>query len=426
MTKKPMKLSAASAAFLLFVTLSPGLLAQEVAPTAPAMPTAPAQQAAPANPSAPAQPAPPAAVAPQAAATLYADLVAAAPPPQEIVPPEAVMPGVEPFAFSLFQGGNFLGVSVEEVTRETMGRYGMTGEPRGLVIRSVIKGSPAERAGLREGDVILRFDGEPVNTYRKLNRLIDESSPEHNARLSVRRSGGGEQEINVTLGKREGVSQLFGNGEVWRADELRRRAEELRGQGERSRERGEAARRQAEEMRRRAEELRRNNNENFFSFGSFSGRRIGVTTSALGKQLADYFGVQRGLLISSVVEGSPADRAGLKAGDIITEVDGERIGETEELSRVINRREQGDVTLTIVRDRKTRTVRVTPERREPVFVTPSARLLPLTRMERLGAAARTLTPKVAPIAPRTLVTPRVYTLPKLTPTRPPLVRGRVL
>jgi serine protease Do len=427
MTKNSKKLSAACAALLLFVTVSPALFAQEVAPAAPATPSAPASSAAPAQPSTPAPPSMPATAAPPAQAILYAALAGApAPPQQDAAPPEAVTPGVAPFAFSLFQGDNFLGVSVEEVTRETMGRYGISGEPRGLAITSVVKGSPAERAGLREGDVILRFDGEPVNTHRKLNRLIDESSPQHNARLTVRRSGGGEQEINVTLGKREGVAQVFGGAEVWRADELRKRAEEMRAQGESGRARGEESRRQAEEMRRRLDEVRRNSGDTLFSYGFFGGRRIGVTTNTLGKQLADFFGVQRGLLVSSVVDGSPADKAGLKAGDVITEVDGERIGETDDLSRVINRREQGDITLTIVRDKKTRTVRVTPERREPVFVNPSARLAPPARLLRPVAPVRGLAPLAVPVAPRALVTPRVYSLPKLNPAPRPLVRGRVL
>ena len=111
-----------------------------------------------------------------------------------------------------------------------MSRYGLSGEPRGVGVREVVKDSPAERAGIRANDVILRFDGEPVTSLRKLNRLIDESSPEHQARLAIRR-GGSEQEITVKLGKRE-MGRLLGEGD-WgkQSEEWRRFGDEMRKQG---------------------------------------------------------------------------------------------------------------------------------------------------------------------------------------------------
>src|SRR5207244_3358714 len=90
-----------------------------------------------------------------------------------------------------------------------------------------------------------------------------------------------------------------------------------------------------------------------FSFGG--GRRIGISTQSLTKQLADYFGVKDGgLLITSVTENSPAAKAGLKAGDVITAVDGEKVESSGDIARLINKKQDGDVALTIVRDRNTR------------------------------------------------------------------------
>src|SRR6185436_19078698 len=65
-------------------------------------------------------------------------------------------------AFSLFiEGGSFLGVQAEDVNKENMGRYGLR-DARGVGITQVLKDSPAEKAGLRKDDVILRFEGDSV------------------------------------------------------------------------------------------------------------------------------------------------------------------------------------------------------------------------------------------------------------------------
>jgi serine protease Do len=300
--------------------------------------------------------------------------------------------------FQLFGAGNFLGVNAEEITRENMGSYGLSGEPRGVGVREVIKGSPAERAGLRAKDVIVRFDGEAVTSVRKLTRLIDESAPEHTARLTVLR-GGSQQEVAATLRRDDGFGPSFEGARHFGFDPeaTRRWSEEMGRQGEEWQKRG-------EEMRKRLEELQRNSPEGFGLVAS-AGRRIGVTTSPLGKQLADYFGVQHGLLINSVEAGSPADKAGLKAGDVVTEAEGERVEDGGDLTRLINRREEGEVTLTVTRERSRRTVRVTPERRK----SESFNLLPGTVR---------VVPPASVIAPRLVAPPRAPRAPQARPATP--------
>ena len=64
-------------------------------------------------------------------------------------------------------GGSFLGVHAEDINKENMARYGMR-EARGVGITQVVKDSPAEKAGLRKDDVILRFEGDSVTSVRKL------------------------------------------------------------------------------------------------------------------------------------------------------------------------------------------------------------------------------------------------------------------
>ena len=94
-------------------------------------------------------------------------------------------------------------------------------------------------------------------------------------------------------------------------------------------------------------------------FALGNNRRIGVATTQLTKQLADYFGVTdgKGVLVTSVSEGSPAAKAGIKAGDVITVVDGEKIEGSGDLSRAINKQKDGDLTVTIMRDKSPRTIK---------------------------------------------------------------------
>src|SRR5438128_6744973 len=122
--------------------------------------------------------------------------------------------------FTFFLRGTFLGVHVEDISKENMSSYGL-GDVRGVGITEVVKDSPAEKAGLRKGDVILRFDGESVTSVRKLNRLVVESSPDQNVRLTISR-GGSEQEISATLTKRNPMVNVRGRE---MSDEIREKIE---------------------------------------------------------------------------------------------------------------------------------------------------------------------------------------------------------
>jgi C-terminal processing protease CtpA/Prc len=234
----------------------------------------------------------------------------------------------------LVDGGSFLGVYTEEVTRENMGRFNLR-EPRGVAISKVVEGSPAEKAGLRKDDVVLRFNGEEVTGMRKLSRLINEVAPDHTARVTISRSGA-EQELSVTLGKSKDFrARTFGFPQDKKA------LEELYGK------------------------------QGTYALTLGASRRIGVSTNTLTKQLADYFGVGggKGVLVTNVKDDSPAEKAGIKAGDVITQVDGEAIEDAGDLTRAINRKTEGDITLTITRDKSQRTIRVTPEKAQgtPLF-----------------------------------------------------------
>ncbi|HEY6121718.1 MAG TPA: PDZ domain-containing protein [Pyrinomonadaceae bacterium] len=244
----------------------------------------------------------------------------------------------------LLDGGGFLGVNTEDITKENMSHYGLR-EARGVGITGVTKDSPAEKAGLRTDDVILRVDSETVTSARKLSRLISEVAPDHTVRLTIAR-GGTEQEVAVTIGKRDeartirdlfknGAGGMFkGNPQIWKWEGTP------------------------------------GFDGSVFSFGS--SRRIGISTMQLTKQLADYFGIAdgQGVLVTSVTEDGPAAKGGLRAGDVITAVDGEKVDSSGDISRAISKKKDGDVTLTIVRNKTQQTIRVTPKENPTPYVVP--------------------------------------------------------
>ena len=264
---------------------------------------------------------------------------------QQAATPEALLEAQEPAppeASRLFSimldGGTFLGVSVEDISKENLSRYGMR-EVRGVGVTQVVKDSPAEKAGLKKDDVILRFDGESVTSARKLTRLVGEASADQTVRITISR-GGSEQEVSATLAKHDGLQNVFGSATppgIFRGTT-------------------------PFPMKIDPGMIQINPGEGGFAF-AFGNRRIGVSTQPLTKQLADYFGVKDGgLLITSVDDNSPAAKAGLKAGDVITAVDGEKVASPGDVSRAISKKEDGPVSLTIIRDRNARTVTVTPEK----------------------------------------------------------------
>jgi serine protease Do len=339
----------------------------------------------------------------------------AAPP----APPPTPDPADAPKVFSMFfEGGSFLGVYAEDVNKENMARYGMR-EARGVGIKEVIKDSPAEKAGLRKDDVILRFEGDSVTSVRKLNRLVGEVAPDQSVKLSISRAGS-EQDVAVTIGKRNESINAFGRLEgldKWKGlDKL----DKLEGLD-------------------RLKDFERilppgadvwkwqgpGPGPDGMVFAFANRRRIGVSTTQLTKQLADYFGVAdgKGVLVTSVSDDSPASRAGLKAGDVITAIDGEKVDGAGDLARAINKKKEGEVTLTVIRNKSQRTINVTPKEdpTPPAGMTPpNVRTIVIPRVElgsipemniRIPRIDLPTTPEVNVVLPRKIRGPKLRVIP---------------
>jgi serine protease Do len=230
--------------------------------------------------------------------------------------------------FGLASGSVEIGVTVRDVG-ETDAQAAKLAAPAGAYIQNVRAESPAGRAGLREADVIVTFDGERVRSAAHFARLVDETPEGRPVPVVVQR--GGER---VTM---HVAPESSARGRALALN----RTPALAG-------RGAVTARVAPDVF-----------NNLTVFRTFGTSRLGVTVQELSGQLGDYFGAKTGVLVTSVTENSPARTAGLRAGDVITHVNGQATSNTAELRRGLGD-DTGEVTLTIVRDRKEQTIKVAP------------------------------------------------------------------
>lgn len=221
------------------------------------------------------------------------------------------------------------------------------GKSGGVEIEDIAANSAAEKAGLKRGDVILEFDGEHVRGSRQFTRLVRETPAGRNVKATISRDGR-KQDVELTLSEGRDSRVILGNRDrfLFDTDAFR---DGLREFSER-----------LPEMERGLRDLP-NFNYRFDFPGMLSGGRLGVTVNELTGQLAGYFGAKDGVLVTSVSEGSAAEKAGIKAGDVITTVNGEPIKSSGDLIQSLRRAENEEVSIGIVRDRKEQTVKAKVE-----------------------------------------------------------------
>jgi C-terminal processing protease CtpA/Prc len=218
------------------------------------------------------------------------------------------------------KGSAWLGVYCQTVDEDLAEAFDLSTE-QGVIINEIVSGSPADEAGMEDGDVIILFNGEKLFDHDDLLEMLEDSSPGSEVKIAVMRDGD-QKEFLVTLEKarkHEFKRQFWVDGDDDHA---------------------------------------------YVLHNAHLGNKVymGVKLSGLSKQLGDFFGVAkgRGALVTEVIEDSPAETSGIKAGDVITAVDGEKVIDAGDVSEVIEDGEVGDkVEVTIIRDKKEQAIEVT-------------------------------------------------------------------
>lgn len=191
----------------------------------------------------------------------------------------------------------WLGVSIQEVTPELAKSFGLK-ERKGALVSAVSKGDPAEKAGIKEGDIIVEFDGKEIVDYRSLSRIVAATPPGKEVSIKVIRNGR-ELTLKAVLGELREDVQAF-------------------------RERG-------------VEE-----------------EKLGLKVKEITPEIARRMGLEgtEGLIVAQVLPGSAADKAGIRRYDIIKEVNRKPIKGIRDYKDAIEKIEKGDVILfRIVRGR---------------------------------------------------------------------------
>jgi len=247
------------------------------------------------------------------------------PPAQPAPAPEAPTPPHDHMLF-FSSGGSWLGVSVADITGERARDLKLK-EERGVEIKAVMPGSPAEEAGLKAEDVILEYQGTRVEGAMQLTRMVRETPPGRTVTLAIVHDAE-PRTVKVKVAEHEG---------------------------------GERGRRFRTEIEIPPIEIPDVDVPEIPLLGGMqSSMRLGVTAERLTEQLGEYFGVKNGegVLVRSVKKGSPAESAGLRAGDVILKIDGEKVTDTADLRSALRERRGKEFPIVIVRDRREQTLTV--------------------------------------------------------------------
>jgi membrane-associated protease RseP (regulator of RpoE activity) len=261
----------------------------------------------------------------------------------------------------------FLGVNLQDLTPGLRESYGYD-ETNGVVVTSVISGSPADKAGIEEGDIITRFNHLAVNNADQLTTRVRGLSPGTVVSVSVWRDG-----KNVDLGEVALGSMADAGGS--RAPHSYRYAPRAPRAPRppqppstvRPMPPGAPEPPDAPEAPEGMDDHWEHVGPRVQALLSLGRGRLGVETQDLDSDLGSYFSTPdgKGVLVLRVVDDTPAQRAGLKAGDVILSVDGDAVADGDDLRGVLREKPAGDVDLRIRRKGAERTIHATLEKPAP-------------------------------------------------------------
>ncbi len=196
----------------------------------------------------------------------------------------------------------FLGIYPEDMDDDDREALDFKGE--GILIENVVDDGPAEEAGIESGDILIEIEGNKIGSTKDLRKVLKKYKPNDTVKVVIIRNNG-QKDYKVALGE---SPQMMKTIEMVYDDD-----------------------------------------------GGF----LGVVSTTVEDQLADYFKVDHGVLIKEVVEDTPAEKAGLRAGDVITKINDHAIHSESELSQILRSYEpETEVEVHYARDRDKKKVKV--------------------------------------------------------------------
>ncbi|MCP5047708.1 MAG: PDZ domain-containing protein [bacterium] len=228
----------------------------------------------------------------------------------------------------------FLGVSLERLAGEDKEEFGVK---FGVLVISVSKDEAAAKAGVKKYDVIQYFNGERIRRPADLTEAVRDSKPGDKATIKLVRDGQSKT-VTAALGEREmkRYSFRFGDGD----HTFKHIAPKVYAFGDK-----------------KLKWKSKGKDGNFF-ISAFGGAYLGVRLGELTDDLAGYFGVNKddGALVLSVEKDTPAEKAGLKGGDVITKINDKKITGNKDLKKILSKMEEGDkVSIQVTRHKKNKT-----------------------------------------------------------------------
>lgn len=223
--------------------------------------------------------------------------------------------------------GGYLGVAIAEIDSERARALKLKYEA-GVEITRIEEGSPADKAGLKVGDVVVEFNGQRVLGIDQFSRLVRETAVSRDVRLLVSRAGQVQTVAARVASRREVVTPRVFTGPMELPSVV------------------------LPDMPR--------------SFMTWRNPMLGIEGEPVDGQLAEYFGVKSGVLVRNVLKGSAAERAGVKAGDVLLKVGESRVTTPGDVSSALRERTPNKaVAVQLMRDRKEMTVMVTVDEERP-------------------------------------------------------------
>ncbi len=188
----------------------------------------------------------------------------------------------------------WLGVSIQPLTPELAQSFGLSDAKSGALVADVVKESPADKGGVKAGDIILEFDGKQVHEMNELPRLVAATTAGRKVPLKVLRDG---KKLELTV-----LIERLKDGAVVGSQ-------------------------------------------------SHGADLLGITVRELTKELASQLGVPevKGVIVAEVKEGSSAEEAGIVKGDIVREVDGLKVATVADFEKALAAHKKGALMRLLLR-----------------------------------------------------------------------------